>query len=109
MARLTLMNERSRSPDASSDVRPWPISGLPSAADVTFSARLSSLGTPADDAHGEDIDSLTYCLTGYINFCVENTVYPPGLYGASPTASPGLPRTLRLSLEGEEESFCVWK
>ncbi|KAI3354874.1 hypothetical protein L3Q82_004672 [Scortum barcoo] len=36
----------SRSPDASSDVRPWPISGLPS-ADVTFSARLSSLGTPA--------------------------------------------------------------
>ncbi|KAI3375849.1 hypothetical protein L3Q82_004127 [Scortum barcoo] len=26
------------------------------------------------DAHGEDIDSLTHCLTDYINFCVENTV-----------------------------------
>ncbi|KAI3351282.1 hypothetical protein L3Q82_005618 [Scortum barcoo] len=26
------------------------------------------------DTHGEDIDSLTHCLTDYINFCVENTV-----------------------------------
>ena len=24
--------------------------------------------------HGEDIDSLTTCITDYINFCVENTV-----------------------------------
>ncbi|KAI3375722.1 hypothetical protein L3Q82_003726 [Scortum barcoo] len=63
------------------------------------------------DAHGEDIDSLTHCLTDYINFCVENTVPTRTVHGASPTASPGLPRTLRLSgsPEGEEESFCVWK
>ncbi|KAI3357230.1 hypothetical protein L3Q82_015687 [Scortum barcoo] len=27
-----------------------------------------------NDIHGEDIDSLTHCLTDYINFCVENTV-----------------------------------
>jgi len=26
------------------------------------------------DPHGEDIDSLTHCITDYINFCVENTV-----------------------------------
>ena len=26
------------------------------------------------DAHGKDIDSLTHCITDYINFCVENTV-----------------------------------
>ncbi len=26
------------------------------------------------DSHGEDIDSLTDCITDYINFCVENTV-----------------------------------
>lgn len=24
--------------------------------------------------HGEDINSLTHCITDYINFCVENTV-----------------------------------
>jgi len=26
------------------------------------------------DSHGEDIDSLTNCITDYINFCVENIV-----------------------------------
>ncbi|KAI3369831.1 hypothetical protein L3Q82_024408, partial [Scortum barcoo] len=49
------------------------------------------------NAHGEDIDSLTHCLTDYIKL-LWRTPYPPGLYWrTSPTASPGLPRTLRLS------------
>jgi len=26
------------------------------------------------DAHGEDIDGLTNCITDYINICVESTV-----------------------------------
>uniref|UniRef100_A0A674MTI7 Catenin alpha-2 n=1 Tax=Takifugu rubripes TaxID=31033 RepID=A0A674MTI7_TAKRU len=36
------------------------------------------------------------------------TPYPPGLYGASPTASPGSPRH-KGPPEGEEEGFCVWR
>ncbi|KAI4881116.1 hypothetical protein NFI96_026359, partial [Prochilodus magdalenae] len=27
------------------------------------------------DPNGEDIDSLTHCITDYVNFCVENTVH----------------------------------
>lgn len=26
------------------------------------------------DSHGEDIESLTNCITEYVNFCVENTI-----------------------------------
>ncbi|TWW80173.1 hypothetical protein D4764_10G0012030 [Takifugu flavidus] len=51
------------------------------------------------DAHGEDIDNLTHCITDYINFCVENTV---------PTRTEELKtvqRELRRKIRHEKDSY----
>lgn len=50
------------------------------------------------DPHGEDINSLTDCITDYINFCVENTVPTRTVrcfYNNKPWISPDIKALLK--------------
>ncbi|KAI3369374.1 hypothetical protein L3Q82_007608 [Scortum barcoo] len=60
------------------------------------------------DAHGEDIDSLTHCLTDYINFCVENTV-PTRTVRSFSNSKPWITPDIKALLKEKRRAFCVWK
>ncbi|KAI3363868.1 hypothetical protein L3Q82_001219 [Scortum barcoo] len=60
------------------------------------------------DAYGEDIDSLTHCLTDYINFCVENTV-PTRTVRSFSNCKPWITPDIKALLKEKRRAFCVWK
>ncbi|KAI3354572.1 hypothetical protein L3Q82_019076, partial [Scortum barcoo] len=56
------------------------------------------------DAHGEDIDSLTHCLTDYINFCVENTV-PTRTVRSFSNSKPWITPDIKALLKEKRRAF----
>ncbi|XP_077578764.1 uncharacterized protein LOC144200462 [Stigmatopora nigra] len=54
--------------------------------------------------HGEDIDSLTHCITDYINFCVENIV-PSKKVRCYSNNKPWVTRDLRALLNKKKRAF----
>ncbi|KAI3367057.1 hypothetical protein L3Q82_009688 [Scortum barcoo] len=56
------------------------------------------------DAHGEDIDSLTHCLTDYINFCVENTV-PTRTVQSFSNSKPWITPDIKALLKEKRRAF----
>ncbi|XP_073674252.1 uncharacterized protein [Garra rufa] len=54
--------------------------------------------------HGEDIDSLTHCVTDYINFCVENTV-PSRSVQCFPNNKPWVTPELKALLNEKKRAF----
>ncbi|KAI3368378.1 hypothetical protein L3Q82_008084 [Scortum barcoo] len=57
-----------------------------------------------NDAHGEDIDSLTHCLTDYINFCVENTV-PTRTVRSFSNSKPWITPDIKALLKEKRRAF----
>ncbi|TWW54569.1 RNA-directed DNA polymerase from mobile element jockey [Takifugu flavidus] len=56
------------------------------------------------DAHGEDIDNLTSCITDYINFCVENTVPTRTVWSFS-TSKPWITPDIKALLKEKKRAF----
>ncbi|CAM4731262.1 unnamed protein product [Leuciscus chuanchicus] len=54
--------------------------------------------------HGEDIDSLTDCITDYINFCVENTV-PTRIVRCFPNNKPWINHDIKTLLKEKKKVF----
>ena len=52
-------------------------------------------------SHGEDIDSLTGCITDYINFCVDNTV-PTGTVRCFSNSKPWINPDIKALLKGKK-------
>ncbi|XP_056880280.1 uncharacterized protein LOC130520605 isoform X2 [Takifugu flavidus] len=56
------------------------------------------------DAHGEDIDNLTSCITDYINFCVENTV-PTRTVRSFSNSKPWITPDIKALLKEKKRAF----
>ncbi|TWW68206.1 hypothetical protein D4764_19G0000040 [Takifugu flavidus] len=56
------------------------------------------------DAHGEDIDNLTNCITDYINFCVENTV-PTRTVRSFSNSKPWITPDIKALLKEKKRAF----
>ncbi|KAI3372979.1 hypothetical protein L3Q82_023423, partial [Scortum barcoo] len=56
------------------------------------------------NSHGEDIDSLTHCLTDYINFCVENTV-PTRTVRSFSNSKPWITPDIKALLKEKRRAF----
>ncbi|KAI3366225.1 hypothetical protein L3Q82_010061, partial [Scortum barcoo] len=75
-----------------------PSANADAACDVLLSA-VSRLQT-----QGEDIDSLTHCLTDYINFCVENTV-PTRTVRSFSNSKPWITPDIKALLKEKRRAF----
>ncbi|TWW74415.1 hypothetical protein D4764_14G0004180, partial [Takifugu flavidus] len=56
------------------------------------------------DAHGEDIDNLTHCITDYINVCVENTV-PTRTVRSFSNSKPWITPDIKVLLKEKKRGF----
>ncbi|KAI3368405.1 hypothetical protein L3Q82_008108 [Scortum barcoo] len=72
--------------------------------DFNHASPSSSLPKFTHDAHGEDIDSLTHCLTDYINFCVENTV-PTRTVRSFSNSKPWITPDIKALLKEKRRAF----
>ncbi|TWW59262.1 hypothetical protein D4764_06G0007920 [Takifugu flavidus] len=56
------------------------------------------------NAHGEDIDNLTHCISDYINFCVENTV-PTRTVQSFSNSKPWITPDIKAILKEKKRAF----
>ena len=56
------------------------------------------------DSHGEDLDDLTDCITGYINFCVDSVV-PTVTVRCFPNNKPWVTRDIKVLLNEKKRAF----
>ncbi|TWW59246.1 hypothetical protein D4764_06G0007760, partial [Takifugu flavidus] len=60
--------------------------------------------TTTFNAHGEDIENLTKCITDYIDFCVENTV-PTRTVRSFSNSKPWITRDMKALLKEKKRAF----
>ena len=89
-----------KQPPTTRCVRVWSEGAMEALRDCFATTVWDALCQP----HGEDIDGLTECISGYINFCVENTV-PVKKVRCFSNNKPWMTRDLKALLEQKKRAF----